>query len=203
MSARTTRAVAQPGGPHGALERLPLEDRDLRLARVRPRRLRARRDGRDEVDRRERAGAGRVRSHGADPRRGLQAARGRERLHPARHAADDRPRVRRRDRGRRPTDRDARRGPERAVAARPGERRSDLRQRRAALVAFEIRGDPDDAVDKIGPVLDRVDVAQQVHPEFFIGEFGNASAQDASSRRTRTTSGRPASFRSRSRSRSS
>jgi uncharacterized membrane protein YdfJ with MMPL/SSD domain len=48
----------------------------------------------------------------------------------------------------------------------------------AALVAFEIRGDPDDAVDKIGPVLDRVDVAQQVHPEFFIGEFGNASAQD-------------------------
>jgi uncharacterized membrane protein YdfJ with MMPL/SSD domain len=50
---------------------------------------------------------------------------------------------------------------------------------RAALVAFEIRGDPDDAVDKIGPVLDRVDVAQQVHPEFFIGEFGNASAEDA------------------------
>jgi RND superfamily putative drug exporter len=49
----------------------------------------------------------------------------------------------------------------------------------AVLVDFEIRGDPDDAVDKIGPVLDRVDVAQQVHPEFFIGEFGNASAQDA------------------------
>jgi uncharacterized membrane protein YdfJ with MMPL/SSD domain len=48
----------------------------------------------------------------------------------------------------------------------------------AALVEFEIRGDPDDAVDKIGPVLDRVGVAQQVHPEFFIGEFGNASAQD-------------------------
>jgi uncharacterized membrane protein YdfJ with MMPL/SSD domain len=50
---------------------------------------------------------------------------------------------------------------------------------RAALVAFEIRGDPDDAMDKIGPVLDRVDVAQQIHPAFFIGEFGNASAQDA------------------------
>jgi RND superfamily putative drug exporter len=49
----------------------------------------------------------------------------------------------------------------------------------AVLVNFEIRGDPDDAVDKIGPVLDRVDVAQQVHPEFFIGEFGNASAEDA------------------------
>src|SRR5215218_373630 len=49
----------------------------------------------------------------------------------------------------------------------------------AALVALEIRGDPDDAVDKIGPVLDRVDVAQQIHPGFFIGEFGDASAVDA------------------------
>jgi uncharacterized membrane protein YdfJ with MMPL/SSD domain len=49
----------------------------------------------------------------------------------------------------------------------------------AALVDFEIRGDADDAADKIGPVLDRVDVAQQVHPEFFIGEFGAASGEDA------------------------
>ena len=49
----------------------------------------------------------------------------------------------------------------------------------AALIDFEIRGDPDDAVDKIGPVLDRVDAAQQDHPAFFIGEFGNASAEDA------------------------
>jgi uncharacterized membrane protein YdfJ with MMPL/SSD domain len=48
----------------------------------------------------------------------------------------------------------------------------------AALIEFEIRGDPDDAIDKIGPVTDRVDIAQQVHPEFFIGEFGNTSAQD-------------------------
>jgi uncharacterized membrane protein YdfJ with MMPL/SSD domain len=49
----------------------------------------------------------------------------------------------------------------------------------AALVEFEIRGDADDAADKIGPVLDRVEVAQRVHPEFFIGEFGDASAADA------------------------
>jgi uncharacterized membrane protein YdfJ with MMPL/SSD domain len=49
----------------------------------------------------------------------------------------------------------------------------------AALVEFEIRGDSEDAVDKIGPVLDRVNVAQQVHPEFYIGEFGEASAEDA------------------------
>ena len=49
----------------------------------------------------------------------------------------------------------------------------------AALVEFEIRGDADDAADKIGPVLDRVSVAQQVHHEFFIGEFGLASGEDA------------------------
>ena len=50
---------------------------------------------------------------------------------------------------------------------------------RATLIDFEIRGDPDDAADKVGPILDRVAVAQQMHPEFFIGEFGNASAEDA------------------------
>jgi len=49
----------------------------------------------------------------------------------------------------------------------------------AVLVEFEISGDPDDAVDNIGPILDRVDVAQQIHPAYFIGEFGNASAEDA------------------------
>ena len=48
----------------------------------------------------------------------------------------------------------------------------------AALVEFEIRGNPDDAVDKIGPVLDRVDAAQASHPQYFIGEFGDASAED-------------------------
>jgi RND superfamily putative drug exporter len=49
----------------------------------------------------------------------------------------------------------------------------------AALVEFEVRGDPDDAVDKIGPVLDRVAVAQESHPAFYIGQFGEASAEDA------------------------
>jgi hypothetical protein len=49
----------------------------------------------------------------------------------------------------------------------------------AALVEFEIRGNSGDAADKIGPVLDRVEVAQEVHPEFFIGEFGEASGEDA------------------------
>jgi uncharacterized membrane protein YdfJ with MMPL/SSD domain/pimeloyl-ACP methyl ester carboxylesterase len=46
----------------------------------------------------------------------------------------------------------------------------------AALVEFDLRGDADKAVDKIQPVLDGVDEAQQAHPQFFIGEFGDASA---------------------------
>jgi uncharacterized membrane protein YdfJ with MMPL/SSD domain len=49
----------------------------------------------------------------------------------------------------------------------------------SALVEFEIRGDADDAADKIDPVLERVDDLQQAHPQFFIGEFGDASAVDA------------------------
>ena len=40
------QTVAQPGGPHGPLERGSLEDRHVRLARLRRRRLRARRHGR-------------------------------------------------------------------------------------------------------------------------------------------------------------
>ena len=51
--------------------------------------------------------------------------------------------------------------------------------KRAALVEFEISGDADDAIDKIAPVLDRVDELQQAHPQFFVGEFGDASKVDA------------------------
>jgi len=47
---------------------------------------------------------------------------------------------------------------------------------RAALVEFEIRGAADEAADKLGPVLDEVDAAQQAHPQLFVGEFGDASA---------------------------
>ena len=49
----------------------------------------------------------------------------------------------------------------------------------AALVEFEIRGDPDKAIDKIGPVLDSVDDLQAAHPAVFVGEFGDASKVDA------------------------
>jgi RND superfamily putative drug exporter len=50
---------------------------------------------------------------------------------------------------------------------------------RAALVEFQIRGDSDKAADKIDPVVDRVAEAQQAHPQFFIGGFGDASANKA------------------------
>jgi uncharacterized membrane protein YdfJ with MMPL/SSD domain len=59
-------------------------------------------------------------------------------------------------------------------------RRGDVSDNgRAALVEFEIRGDPDKATDKIDPVLDRVAALQKAHPSFFIGQFGDASAADA------------------------
>jgi RND superfamily putative drug exporter len=47
---------------------------------------------------------------------------------------------------------------------------------RAALVEFDIRGDSDKAADKIDPVLAEVAAAQNAHPGFFIGEFGDASS---------------------------
>ena len=43
---------------------------------------------------------------------------------------------------------------------------------RAALIDFDIRGDPDDAKTKIDPVVAAVDEAQKAHPELFIDSFG-------------------------------
>src|SRR5215211_7239575 len=50
---------------------------------------------------------------------------------------------------------------------------------RTALVEFDIRGAKDTAGDRIDPVLDAVADAQEAHPGFFIGEFGDASAEKA------------------------
>ncbi len=60
----------------------------------------------------------------------------------------------------------------------PGNEGQIAKDGRAALVEFDIRGDKDLAVDKIGPVLDRVDEVQKAHPGLFVGEFGDASAVD-------------------------
>jgi uncharacterized membrane protein YdfJ with MMPL/SSD domain len=53
------------------------------------------------------------------------------------------------------------------------------KDRHAALVEFDIRGDKDKAGDKIDPVLETVADAQHAHPGFFIGEFGDASSVKA------------------------
>src|SRR5919204_2256305 len=53
------------------------------------------------------------------------------------------------------------------------------KDKHTALVKFDIRGDKNKAGDKVGSVLDRVDDAQRAHPAFFIGQFGDASAQKA------------------------
>src|SRR5262245_31053930 len=49
--------------------------------------------------------------------------------------------------------------------------------RHAAIVRFDIRGDPDKAAGKIAPVLAAVDKTKAEHPRLFIGEFGAASAE--------------------------
>jgi uncharacterized membrane protein YdfJ with MMPL/SSD domain len=60
----------------------------------------------------------------------------------------------------------------------PGNEGQIAKSGKSALVEFDIRGDKDTAVDRIGPVLDRVDKVQDAHPGLFIGEFGDASAVD-------------------------
>jgi uncharacterized membrane protein YdfJ with MMPL/SSD domain len=51
------------------------------------------------------------------------------------------------------------------------------RDRHSAIVRFDLRGDPDTASDRVGPVAAAVDRAKDAHLEFFIGGFGNATAE--------------------------
>src|SRR5690242_20346720 len=46
----------------------------------------------------------------------------------------------------------------------------------SALVQFDVRGDPEDASDKIAPIMAVIDDVQLAHPGFVVGEFGAASA---------------------------
>lgn len=48
--------------------------------------------------------------------------------------------------------------------------------RHAALVQFDVKGDAEDARDKIAPILNAIDDAQSRNPSFIIEEFGQASA---------------------------
>jgi uncharacterized membrane protein YdfJ with MMPL/SSD domain len=49
--------------------------------------------------------------------------------------------------------------------------------RHSAIVRYEIRGDPDKAVDKIDPVIAAVDDAKAAHTDLYIGSFGDATAE--------------------------
>jgi len=49
----------------------------------------------------------------------------------------------------------------------------------SALVEFQIRGAADKAAEKLDPVTAQVDAAQDAHPQFFVGQFGEASAVKA------------------------
>jgi uncharacterized membrane protein YdfJ with MMPL/SSD domain len=48
---------------------------------------------------------------------------------------------------------------------------------RSVLVPLEIRGDSEDAADKIDPVVARVAELQKAHPEFYIGSVGESTGK--------------------------
>jgi RND superfamily putative drug exporter len=47
--------------------------------------------------------------------------------------------------------------------------------KRSALVQIEIRGDAEDAADKIDPVVARVAEVQKAHPNLYVGSFGEST----------------------------
>ena len=49
----------------------------------------------------------------------------------------------------------------------------------AALVTFQITGDPATAKDRVAPALAATAAVQRAHPELFVGEFGDGSANQA------------------------
>jgi uncharacterized membrane protein YdfJ with MMPL/SSD domain len=51
----------------------------------------------------------------------------------------------------------------------------------AALVDFQIRGDPDDAADKIDPIIAAVSNAQEANPDLYIGSFGVSADEEVNS----------------------
>jgi RND superfamily putative drug exporter len=53
------------------------------------------------------------------------------------------------------------------------------RDGRAALVTFQIAGDPDTAQDRVAPALAATAAVQRAHPDLFIGELGAASTNKA------------------------
>jgi RND superfamily putative drug exporter len=50
--------------------------------------------------------------------------------------------------------------------------------RHSALVSFQVRGNPDEAGEKIGPILDRIESLQAAHPQLYIAQFGDVSSNE-------------------------
>src|SRR5262249_17949668 len=65
----------------------------------------------------------------------------------------------------------------------PGNQGQISRNGRAALLSFQITGDPDTAKNRVGPALAATAAVQAGHPQLFIGEFGLASANTAIDKR--------------------
>ncbi|MGA2321982.1 MAG: MMPL family transporter [Solirubrobacteraceae bacterium] len=61
----------------------------------------------------------------------------------------------------------------------PGNAGQLSRNGRAALVTFQITGDPNTAQDRVAPALAATAAVQRAYPGLFIGEFGDASATKA------------------------
>jgi RND superfamily putative drug exporter len=57
------------------------------------------------------------------------------------------------------------------------------KDRHSALVQFDVEGDPEDASDRIAPILAVVGDVQLAHPGFVVAEFGPASADHSLSER--------------------
>jgi uncharacterized membrane protein YdfJ with MMPL/SSD domain len=49
----------------------------------------------------------------------------------------------------------------------------------SVLIDFEIRGDPDDAADLVDPIVAGIEGVQADHPDLYVGEIGDASAEKA------------------------
>ena len=61
----------------------------------------------------------------------------------------------------------------------PGNQGQISKDGRAALVIFQITGNPDTAQDRVGPELAATAAVQRAYPALFIGELGDASANKA------------------------
>ena len=65
----------------------------------------------------------------------------------------------------------------------PGNQGQVSKDGHAALLTFQIAGDPTTAQDRVAPALAATAAVQAAHPGLFIGEFGDASANKAINKR--------------------